>query len=179
MHPQHIPTPKAQGALWKREWKGCKNQRIRNLPVRLHLLTIAESIPMKSHQLDCPNGDWTRKDDFSFCQRALLQPHLTKLQSCGSLSQEIQPQNISTPNAQGTLNKDDGNKHAKVDEEEPRRPQLYTKKKATEESREWERGPSPGKSTTIGCPVPNFNPENIHRGSMIQTEQVILRNIYA
>lgn len=30
-----------------------------------------------------------------------------------------------------------------------------------------------------GCPVPNISPENLHTGIIVQTEQVIFRNIYA
>lgn len=59
------PTPKAQGMLWKREWKDCKSHRIREFAVRLHPLATSEATPIKSYQQDCPNESWTRMTPMS------------------------------------------------------------------------------------------------------------------
>jgi hypothetical protein len=36
---------------------------------------------------------------------------------------------------------------------------------------------SPGKSTTIDCPVPNRLPDNLYISSIIQIEQVVFKDI--
>jgi hypothetical protein len=46
------PASEAQETLQKREEKGCKNQRIREFAVGLHLLTL-KATHIKSHQHDC------------------------------------------------------------------------------------------------------------------------------
>lgn len=45
-----LVTPKAQGALRKRGWKDCKNQRTRQLAMRWRLLRVSEATPIKSRQ---------------------------------------------------------------------------------------------------------------------------------
>lgn len=68
------------------------------------------------------------------------------------------------------LNKDDTNGHSKLDRENPRRTQPYTKN--YQQLREAE-------STPIGCPVLNGHVRKQNINKIIWTEQVIFGNIYA
>ena len=49
------PTLKTKESLWKRGWKDCKSQKIREFSMRSSLLVLTEATPTKSHQHDYLN----------------------------------------------------------------------------------------------------------------------------
>lgn len=55
-----IPAPKVKGTFQKTGWKDCKTQKTRDFAMRLFLLVMWESIPIKSKQHDFLHVDWTR-----------------------------------------------------------------------------------------------------------------------
>lgn len=59
-HRNCLSAPKAQRILWKGRWKDYKRRRIRKFAARLCVLVASEAVPIKSHQQDLLNMNWTK-----------------------------------------------------------------------------------------------------------------------
>ena len=55
-----IPITWAQRTLYNNWQNGCKEPENQSISVRLFLIELSETIPMKFHQHDCPNTRWKR-----------------------------------------------------------------------------------------------------------------------
>lgn len=56
----NIPIREVQRTFQKMGQKDHRSQKIKKFDVRLYLLVISEVMPIKSHEHECLNMDWTR-----------------------------------------------------------------------------------------------------------------------